>query len=173
VADRVLDETHRRDRLGRAREPPQRGLGLLTPAPYGGGVFIADTSAWARARRGDVAEWSRALAGGQIATCPIVDLELLHWAQDGVELDDLAARLAELRDIPITRSVTNAAQQAQRSLAHVHPLFQRSVKLPDLLIAAAAQDAAVGVLHYDRDFDTLATVLAFESRWIAPPGPAS
>jgi hypothetical protein len=29
---------------------------------------------------------------------------------------------------------------------------------------------AVGVLHYDEDFDTLATVLEFESRWIAPRG---
>jgi predicted nucleic acid-binding protein len=44
------------------------------------------------------------------------------------------------------------------------------VKPQDLLIAAAAQDAAVGVLHYDSDFDTLATVLSFESRWIAPAG---
>jgi len=38
------------------------------------------------------------------------------------------------------------------------------------LIAAAAQDASVGVLHYDAHFDRLAEVLDFESRWIAPPG---
>jgi predicted nucleic acid-binding protein len=44
------------------------------------------------------------------------------------------------------------------------------VKFPDLLIAAAAQDAALGVLHYDAHFDRLATVLSFESRWLAPPG---
>jgi hypothetical protein len=25
-----------------------------------------------------------------------------------------------------------------------------------------------GVLHYDRHFDALATVLDFESRWVAP-----
>src|SRR6266536_858069 len=57
-----------------------------------------------------------------------------------------------------------------RELAHARPLFQRSVKLPDLLIAAAAADVAIGVLHYDQDYDTLATVLNFESRWIAPRG---
>jgi predicted nucleic acid-binding protein len=44
------------------------------------------------------------------------------------------------------------------------------VKFPDLLIAAAAQDAALSVLHYDAHFDRLADVLSFESRWLAPPG---
>jgi predicted nucleic acid-binding protein len=38
------------------------------------------------------------------------------------------------------------------------------------LIAAAAQEAGVGVLHYDRHYDRLAKVLNFESVWIAPPG---
>jgi predicted nucleic acid-binding protein len=140
----------------------------MTPEPFGGGVFIADTSAWQRAGDSAVAaEWSAALRAGQIATTPIVTLELLQSTRDGAEFDAWTARLAELRDIPITRSVTNAAERGYRELAHVHPLFHRSVKLPDLLVAAAAQDAAVGVLHYDKDFDTLATVLGFESRWIA------
>jgi predicted nucleic acid-binding protein len=141
----------------------------MTTEAFRGGVFIADTSAWRHAGREHVVEkWSAALQAGQIATTPIVKLELLQSTRDAPEFDAWAARLAELRDIPITRSVTNAAERAYRELAHVHPLFHRSVKLPDLLIAAAAQDAAVGVLHYDRDFDTLATVLSFESRWIAP-----
>jgi predicted nucleic acid-binding protein len=139
--------------------------------PFGGGVFIADTSAWAWSRRKRLAgEWNDAVRRGQIATTPIVRLELLYSAHDGASYDALAADLAQLRDIPITRSVTNAAERAQRALAHVHPLFHRSVRPPDLLIAAAAEDAAVGVLHYDRDFDTLATVLSFESRWVAPAG---
>ena len=144
-------------------------------AAFGGGVFIADTSAWQRSGRDQAAagEWQAAMRDGRIVTNPIVKLELLHSARDGTEFDAFAARLAQLREVPITRSVTRAAQQAYRALAHVHPLFHRSVALPDLLIAAAAQDAAVGVLHYDRDFDTLATVLSFESRWIAPPAPAA
>jgi hypothetical protein len=37
------------------------------------------------------------------------------------------------------------------------------------LIAACAQEAAVGVLHHDADFDRLADVLDFESRWIVRP----
>jgi predicted nucleic acid-binding protein len=142
--------------------------------PFGGGVFIADTSAWTHACHSSVAdEWAAALRAGQIATCPIVTLELLYSTRDGAAFDGLAGRLAQLRDIAITRSVTNAAQQGFRRLAHTHPLFHRSVKLADLLIAAAAQDAAVGVLHFDEDFDTLATALSFESRWITPRGSAT
>jgi predicted nucleic acid-binding protein len=139
--------------------------------PFGGGTFIADTSAWAHARKPRVrSPFAAALRGGQIATCPIVNLELLYSATSAAAYDELAGTLAQLRDIPVTRSVTNAALRAQRELAHARPRFQRSMTLPDLLIAAAAADVAVGVLHYDDDYDTLATVLQFESRWIAPRG---
>ena len=139
--------------------------------PYGGGTFIADTSAWAHARHPRVrSQFASALRGGQIATSPIVTMELLYSTQDGAGFDELAATLAQLRDVATTRSVTNAALRAQRELAHARPLFHRSVKLPDLLTAAAAADAALGILHYDSDYDTLATVLNFESRWIGPRG---
>lgn len=40
----------------------------------------------------------------------------------------------------------------------------------DYLVAAAAQEAGVDVLHYDHHFDRLAEVLHFDSRWVAPPG---
>jgi predicted nucleic acid-binding protein len=115
-------------------------------------------------------EWSAALAAGQIATCPLVELEVLFSARDGAEFDRLATDIAQLRNIPVTRSVTNAARQAFRELSHTGPGRHRATTIPDLLIAGCAQDAAIGVLHYDRHFDTLASVLDFESRWIAPPG---
>jgi hypothetical protein len=139
--------------------------------PYDGRVYIADTSAWAVAHREPVCEpWSAALRNRQIATCPIVKLELLYSTRSGDDFDLWAANLARLRDIPVTRSVTNAAERAFRALAHAQPGYQRSVRIPDLLIGACAQDAGVGVLHYDEDFDRLANELAFESRWVAPRG---
>jgi predicted nucleic acid-binding protein len=143
----------------------------LDDAPYGGNVFIADTSAWARAHRDEIQrDWQQALHNRQIATCPIVKLEFLRSARTGAEFDEWAADLAELHNVPVTRSVTNAAESAFRRLAHASPGPQRAVPLPDLVIAACAQDAAVGVLHYDEHFDRLAEVLSFESRWIAPRG---
>ena len=69
----------------------------------------------------------------------------------------------------MTVSVQRAAIGALRALADVAPRHHR-VPLADALIAAAAQEAGVGVLHYDHHYDRLAEVLSFASRWAAPPG---
>lgn len=95
---------------------------------------------------------------------------MLYSAQSGEDFDRLDALLGALRDVSVTGSVTNAALAGYRALAHRQPLFHRPIKFGDLLIAAAAQDAAIRVLHYDQHFDRLADVLGFESRWIAPAG---
>ena len=140
-------------------------------APYGGGTFIVDRSAWWRVTAPGVARtFASALRNRQLATCPVSTFEILHSARDGADLDERAEQLATLRDIPITRAVTNAALAAYRELVHRQPLLHRSVKLPDILVAAAAAEAGVGVQHYDADYDMLATVLRFESRWIARRG---
>jgi predicted nucleic acid-binding protein len=137
--------------------------------PYDGRIFIADSSAWARTEHPAIQrDWEGALGGRQIATCPPVVVEMLYSARIGEEFDRRDADLAALRDIAITRSVTNAARQAYRELAQVAPGHHRSVRATDLLIAACAQDAGIGVLHYDADFDRLAEFMTFESRWIAP-----
>jgi len=53
-------------------------------APFGGGVFIADSTAWWRADRlpeNARDEWQRALANGQIAATAPITLEILYSAQ--------------------------------------------------------------------------------------------
>jgi len=82
--------------------------------------------------------------------------------------ESLEFDLSALRDVPVTVSVQREAVRAMRELSAATPLGHR-VPLPDLLIAAAAQEAGVGVLHLDRHFDRLAEVLAFDSRWAADP----
>ena len=47
---------------------------------------------------------------------------------------------------------------------------QRQVKIPDLLVAAAAEGAGVGVCHYDADFDVIASVTGQPVRAIARLG---
>ncbi len=141
----------------------------MARAPWGGRTYVADTSAWARARSVKAA-WADALRRGQIATCEMVAFELLFSARDGDEFDDRAASLDRLVQAPVTADVLLRAREACRELAHGHALFHRSVSVADVIIAAAASTAGIGVLHYDADYDTLATVLSFESRWIAPRG---
>jgi hypothetical protein len=142
----------------------------VTVAAFGGGVLIADTSAWQRADHPALSEpWSAALRAGTIATCSIITLELLYSTRTAAELHELEADLSALRDVPVTVSVQRAAIGALRALADRGPLHHR-VPPADALIAAAAQEAGVGVLHYDHHYDRLAEVLSFPSRWAALPG---
>jgi predicted nucleic acid-binding protein len=139
-------------------------------APFGGKVLIADTSAWARASHPLIRDlWATALRGRQIATCSIVTLELLYSARDARELTIVEAEQALLRDVPVAASAQRAAIGALRDLASDGP-GQHRVPLADALIAAAAQDAGVDVLHYDHHYDRLAQALHFTSVWVAPPG---
>ncbi len=96
-------------------------------------------------------------------------LELLYSARDAQELGVVEAEQSLLRDVPVTTSAQRAAIGALRDLASEGP-GQHRVPLADALIAAAAQDAGVDVLHYDHHYDRLAQVLNFGSVWIAFPG---
>ena len=73
-------------------------------------MFSADTSAWTRSDGPRVkATWTKAIIGSQIATYPIVALELLRGARDAADFDAMNETLSTLREIPVTRTVTNAA----------------------------------------------------------------
>lgn len=136
-----------------------------------GGPWVADTSAWARASAPTVAPaWTAAARAGELVACPIVTLELLYDARDREQVERVATALAGVAQAPITRSVTDAAIGAIRELAAAGSAGSRRVRIPDVLIAAAAAERGFGVLHYDHHFDTLAAVLGFTSQWIAAPG---
>lgn len=129
---------------------------------------LADTSAWGRAGEPAVASsWTAAIQGGDIVTCQPVVLEILRSARSLADFERLDAALDALRSIPVGETTLRAARTAQHELArsgeHRMPPF-------DVLVAAAAAEAGVAVLHYDRHFDTLSRVLGFRSIWIASPG---
>ncbi len=46
----------------------------------------------------------------------------------------------------------------------------RGASIPDLLIAAVAERAGLSVLHYDRDFDLIASTTGQDVEWVVPPG---
>jgi predicted nucleic acid-binding protein len=77
------------------------------------GVYLADTSAWHRSLTPTLREpWLAAVRQGAIATRSVVRLELLYSARTSAELDDIAASLAALRDVPVGISVQRAAEAA-------------------------------------------------------------
>lgn len=137
---------------------------------FGGEVLLADVSAVHRAEDPRVQrEVAAAFNARQIATCTIATFEVLYTARNARELEDLEATQAERRWVPVTESVQRAALGAMRDLAR-RGAGRHRIPLPDVLIAAAAQEAGIGVLHYDHHFDRLADVLHVRSVWLAPAG---
>jgi len=114
-------------------------------------------------------QWVVAVEADQIATCSIVTMEMLYSARNASDVAETEMIEASLRQIPLTVSVQRTAIGAVRELAGQGAGAHR-IPPPDILIAAAAQEAGVGVLHYDRHYDKLCKVLNFQSIWIAPPG---
>lgn len=138
--------------------------------PWGELALVVDTSAWSRAHHPHVRErWKRALLTDRLRISPAVRLEILLSARDGDGFDTLAERLSALRTAPLTSAVIRVAEDSMRTLSHRSAGAQR-IPIVDYLLAAAAQETGAAVLHYDRDYDTLAEIMDFESAWLARPG---
>lgn len=138
--------------------------------------LLLDNSAWARALDNRLSgakrqKFDAALAAGELWTCPPTLLEMRYSARDEEGFELLAERLDALAHVPLTADAAKRALNAQAELASAKGISHR-VKPVDLLIAATAAEAGIGVLHYDRDYDTIAahTSLSFESVWVAPRG---
>lgn len=130
-----------------------------------------DTSAWHRASVSAVAEaWLTALDADEVGLCDQVRLEILYSARSAPDYDELVDELGALRHIPTTAATFARALEVQQRLAHVGGLHHRSVKIADLLIAAAAEAADAIVWHYDADYDRIAAVTGQPAEWIAPRG---
>jgi predicted nucleic acid-binding protein len=135
---------------------------------------LADTSAWVWSRRRGYPQlrhaFDTALVDGELATCDMVRLELLHSARNPDEFAEIREELAALPDCPIGKDQWNRALYVYEELSGRGGAHQRSVKHPDLLIAAAAEAAAVTLLHYDEDYDRIAEITRQPIRWLAPMG---
>jgi predicted nucleic acid-binding protein len=127
--------------------------------PFARVPLVIDTSAWFRQRDPEVlARWDATARARLFASCPVIALELLAGARDEADYMRLAADFDALPQAPVTASACRAALAASRELRG-----SRRLPAADYLIAAAAAERGFGVLHEDRHFDTLATVLGFAS----------
>lgn len=131
-------------------------------------VYLADKSALARITHAAVDErLAPLILEGQIATCPIVDMEVLYSARSFDHYEEVRSERMALRSFPMTGQIAVRALEVQRSLArHGH----HRVPLPDLLIAATAEINDVAVIHYDSDYDRIAQVTGQPTEWVVPRG---
>jgi predicted nucleic acid-binding protein len=94
----------------------------------------------------------------ELCLCAVTRLELLHSARSPADYAAADEELASFRDLRMDVETFAIALTAQRELA---ALGHHRVPMPDLLIAACAQQHGADVLHVDRHYDVLANVLSF------------
>ncbi|WP_018544838.1 PIN domain nuclease [Streptomyces sp. LaPpAH-108] len=132
--------------------------------------YLVDTSALVRIL-GEKARsrWENPLKEGLIARCPVTEIELLYSARSAEDREQIVADLDTLFGwTPLDdRAVTRAwAVQEQLTAKGQH----RSAGTVDLLVAATAELQGLTVLHYDNDFETIASVTGQPTQWLMPPG---
>ena len=107
---------------------------------------------------------------GEIATCDVVELEYLMGARNATDYDAIVEALGGFKRLGLSRPTGPARARSIGHLAAQGPGYQRSVRIPDLLIAAVAERHGVAVLHYDGDYDRIASVTGQPTRWVVPRG---
>jgi predicted nucleic acid-binding protein len=131
-------------------------------------TYLLDTSVLKRLGIRPVRALVEPLAtAGHLGRASISDLEVGSSARNSQEWDDLMGALDAFEQIATTEGHLRRALQVQRLLAE---RSQRGRKIPDLLIAAAAEELDVAVLHYDSEFDLIASVTGQRCQWVVPAG---
>lgn len=131
-------------------------------------THLVDSSVLTRLRQPVIREAiERGAERGELARAGVSDLEIGYAARSGAEWDQLLQALEVFELVETTADHLRRARQVQRLLASKH---QRGRKIPDLLIAAAAESRSLTVLHYDADFDRIATMTGQPCHWIVPAG---
>jgi predicted nucleic acid-binding protein len=132
--------------------------------------YLADKSALARLHLPAVREeleplMMRALVG----ICGVTELEMLYSARNIQERARMKEQLeASLDQIDTPDDIWEQASEIQEALTE--QAQHRSASIPDLLVAATARAHGLEILHYDRDFDTIARFTEQPARWIVPAG---
>lgn len=132
-------------------------------------TFLVDKSALARLPQASVdRRLTPLLLAGHVATCSIIDLELLFSARSHADFGQLLAARRALPMVDIEQLDFDRAIKVIELLARQGK--HRGASIPDLLIAAVAERAGLSVLHYDRDFDLIASTTGQDVEWVVPPG---
>lgn len=135
-----------------------------------GPVFLADTSVYVLQGRHQAVRdrFLALLSEGRLAACQMTALEYLNNAPDPKGYEVLWGALHGQRWIDVTAEAMSRALEVHRALARKSQ--HRNFRLPDLIIAAAAEMHGATVLHYDADYERIASVTGQPVEWVAEKG---
>jgi predicted nucleic acid-binding protein len=121
--------------------------------------WLIDKSALVRlADSPDADEWANRIERGLVRITTVTRLEVGYSARSGGQAR-AAVRAAPLAAMPVeylTPAIEDRAVDVQLLLADLGR--HRAPSIPDLLIAATAELAGVNVLHFDKDFELIASI---------------
>lgn len=132
--------------------------------------YLVDKSALARIHLPSVREElepliERALVG----MCGVTRLEMLCSARNISERARMRQRFDEsMEQVPTPDDVWDLASEIQEALTEQGQ--HRCASIPDLLVAATGRAHDLEILHYDKDFETIARFTEQPVRWIVPAG---
>lgn len=134
-------------------------------------IEVWDTSALILAARDPrvAAVLGEALAVDDVAITEPILLEYLNGARNSAEYERFDQALRAARLLSTTPADWERSLSVHRRLAASGPGHQRSVRLVDLIVAAAAERHGFRVAHCDRDYERIASITGQPTRWVAPP----
>ena len=131
--------------------------------------YLADKSAYARLHRPAVyARLAPLLEHGLVATCSLVDLEILYSCRSPQEYEAVLEERQAWERLDIEQADWTRATAVQRLLARTSR--HRAAGLADLVLAAVAERHQVTLLHDDQDFEHIASVSGQQIEWVVPAG---
>jgi predicted nucleic acid-binding protein len=135
-------------------------------------LFLLDKSAHELARRDEAARrtFETMAVTGVLATCAIVELEILYSARNPTDHRRLKTYLRQQCVWLETSDDTLAAAVDLQEAMLTAGMHRKPI--PDLIIAAVAQAHDAVLVHHDHDFDDITTVATgLRTRWIVTPRP--
>jgi len=133
-------------------------------------IELFDTSALILAARldGAAAALREAIDRGRLAVTDIVVVEYLNGARSLAEYDRFAWGLGAATRLRTEPGDWDRVLEVHRLLAASGPGHQRSVSVPDLIVAAVAERHGATLVHYDADYDRIAALTGQPVRWVVP-----
>ena len=132
-------------------------------------VEIADTSVWAHQR--ELPEFGLRFIAGLVGVTDMIVMELLYSARDAADYAQIEADLGGCSLYRVEPQDWDEGKRVWRELLRRGggPLH-RQVGHQDLLAAAVAARHGLTVVHYNADFNLIASVTGQAVRWAAPQG---
>lgn len=109
-------------------------------------------------------------SAGLLAVCGAGELEVLHSARSKADAERIRDEMRGFDWLTTPDEAWNRALEVRTLL--VDQGNRKALSVADLIIAATAERHGAIVLHYDGDYDMIASVTGQPTAWVAPAGTA-